>query len=266
MFSSEHFTIDNIKSQDIGVNGCYLIRTNSEVNRQIIGDRDIIENKSPYLDTPFFYKTNKNNIEFDLQFSILEEIYTEDTLFEINKIFAQDRYVTFQSNDYPKVFFYVICTSMSLVTYGLHKGWITVHMRTSAPYAYGLPQISDFDFSDLITPQTFEIFCKSNVMHSLYGRYIYFPKLLIDMKGSATSITFNNLSDGNKAFGFTGLTQGESLEIDNELKKIKSSTGLNRIGNMLTGHPWFYLSYGRNTISINTPAKIQIQQVVPTYI
>jgi hypothetical protein len=266
MFASELFIIDGVSSKDLGVNGCYLVRTNSQMDRQIIGDRDIVMDKSPYLDTPFFYKTNKNNIEFDLQFSILDDIYTEDTLFELNKVFAQDRFVTFSSLDYPKVFFYVICTSLHLITFGMHKGWLEAHMVTSAPYAYALPQVSTFDFSDLITTQTFEIFCKSNVMNSLYGQYVYFPKLKIDMKGSATAITLNNKSDGNRAFGFTGLTALESLDIDNELKKIESSTESNRIGNMLTGHLWFRLVYGRNVISINAPAIIQIEQVVPVYI
>jgi len=86
------------------------------------------------------------------------------------------------------------------------------------------------------------------------------------MKSTATAITLNNQSDGNRAFGFTSLTQLESLEIDNDKKKITSSLGNNRVGNMLTGHPWFRLVFGKNIISVNAPSIIQIQSQYGIYI
>ena len=266
-FTDNLFIIDNIKSQDIGVNGCHLVRVGaSEITRQLMGDKNIVENTVPYKDESYFYKVSKSPIEFDLQFSILEDKYNENILFELMKIFAKDRYVTFQSCDYLGMQFYVIATSIELVTYGLYQGWFRVHLRTSAPFAYSLPEISTFDFSTLTTPETFEIFCKSNVCHPVYNEIVYFPKLLIDMKGTATAITLTNNSFSGKQFGLTGLTTTESLEIDNDKKKIKSSTGLSRISNMLTGHPWFALTFGKNLISINAKAVIQIQCQFPLYI
>ena len=167
--------------------------------------------------------------------------------------------------DYPGIVFYVIATSIELITYGLYKGWIQVKLENCANFAFSPLEISTFDFTDLTSMQTFEIYAKFNVQHPKYG-YYYFPKLLIDMKGSATSITLLNLSDGNRQFGFTGLSVLESLEIDNELKQITSSTGNNRLDNMINNHAFFRLVYGKNIITVDNPCILQFQCQYPVYI
>lgn len=264
-FTSEYFIIDGIKSSDIGVDGCLLIRTDSEISRQIIGQKSVVKDIIRYRNIPYFYTTEKNVIEFDLKFSLLDNEFNDDILFELGKIFAKDRYVEFISMDYPGIVFYVIATSIELITYGLYKGWIQVKLENCANFAFSPLEISTFDFTDLTSMQTFEIYAKFNVQHPKYG-YYYFPKLLIDMKGSATSITLLNLSDGNRQFGFTGLSVLESLEIDNELKQITSSTGNNRLDNMINNHAFFRLVYGKNIITVDNPCILQFQCQYPVYI
>lgn len=264
-FTSEYFIIDGIKSSDIGVDGCLLIRTDSEISRQIIGQKSVVKDIIRYRNIPYFYTVEKGVIEFDLKFSLQDNEFDDIRLFELGKIFAKDKYVEFQSMDYPGIVFYVIATSIELITYGLYKGWIQVKLENCANFAFSPLKISTFDFSDLTSTQTFEIDAKFNVQHPKYG-YYYFPKLLIDMKGNATSITLLNLSDGNRQFGFTGLSVLESLEIDNELKQITSSTGNNRFDNMINNHAFFRLVYGKNIITVNTPCVLQFQCQYPVYI
>jgi hypothetical protein len=265
MFTSELFTINGTKSSDIGVDGCYLVRTESEITRPIMGQKSVVKDTIRYKNLPYFYTVEKDVISFDLKFSLLGSEFDSDRLFEVSSYFAQDKYAEFTSVDYPGILFYVITTSIELITYGSFKGFLQVRLENFANFAVSNLEIATFDFSNLTMPQTFELYAKFNVSHPKYGTY-YFPKLLIDMKGSATSITINNISDGNRAFGFTGLTALESLEIDNELKQITSSTGNYRLNNMINNHVFFRLIAGRNILTINNPAIIQVQSRYPIYI
>jgi hypothetical protein len=258
MFTSELFTINGTKSSDIGVDGCYLVRTESEITRPIMGQKSVVKDTIRYKNLPYFYTVEKDIISFDLKFSLLNNEFDSDRLFEVSSYFAQDKYVEFTSADYPGIIFYVIATSIELITYGSFKGFLQVRLENFANFAISNLEIATFDFSNLTTPQTFELYAKFNVNHPKYGAY-YFPKLLIDMKGSATSITINNISDGNRSFGFTGLTPLESLEIDNDLKQIVSSTGNYRLNNMINNHAWFRLTKGLNKLIVNAPSTLQFQ-------
>lgn len=264
-FTSEYFTIDGIKSTDIGINGCYLIRVGSnEISRQIIGNKNLKEEQIPYRDLPYLYNVSKSPIEFDLQFSILEDEYTSERLIEIGKIFARDKYIPFTSVDYPEVQFFVICTSLELITYGLYKGWFKTHLRTSAGFAFSLLQISTYDFSTITSPTSFSIINMSNVSDAR-GNYYYMPeKILIDLKGTSTGITLTNSSDGGRQFIFTGLQTLESLEIDNKMGRITSGTGLSRLSNF--NKNFFRLINGLNIITCSTAAVIQFQCMFPIYI
>lgn len=262
-FTKEYFIIDGKKSSDIGVKGVSLVRTDSEINRKVIGDRNILKDIIKNRNIPYFYGVTEDTIKFDLKFSLLDEELTDDTMFELNTIFAKKYPIPFESMDYPGITFFVICTNITQVTYGSYKGWLQTTVESIAPFGFSM--VNDpKDFSDLTSPETFEIYAKFNVMHPKYMSYYYFPKLLIDMKGSATSITLANLSDGNRQFTFTGLNVGESLKVDNDLKSIESSTGLHRISNF--NKNWFRLCMGRNLISINQPAIIEFQCMLPVYI
>ena len=264
-FTSELFIIDGKKSSDIGVDGCILTRTNSEISRQIMGQKSVVKDSIRYNKIPYFYTVEEDVIEFNLNFSLLDKEFDADRLFELGQIFTKDHYVSFQSCDYLGVEFYVICTSIELVTFGNYKGWISVKLQNFAPFAISNSVITK-DFSDLTTTQTFEIDAKFNVQHPKYKEYYYFPKLLIDMKSTATTITLTNNSDGGRTFGFTGLTVLESLEIDNEQKDITSSTGNNRINNMINLHAWFRLIAGKNILMVNVPCILQFQCALQVYI
>jgi hypothetical protein len=265
---SEYFTIGNKKSSDIGVDGFYIIRTDSgEINRTIIGEKNIIEEKVPYVDKPYFIRTEKSPIEFDLKFSLLDKNFNSDVLQEICDLFAKDRYVPFSSMDFPFIEFYVIATQINLVQFGDYRGWIQVHLRTSSPYGFTQKKDKIIDCTDAtpLSPKVFEIYNKSNVQNA-YGRYEYFPHLFIYLKNNSTDIQIRNLSNGNYLFGFENLTANESLEVDNELKQITSSTGIPRLGNMLNNHQWLYLGYGKNIFKCYNSCILQFQYQLPVYI
>jgi len=264
-FHELNFEFDNRKSTEFPM---YIVHIDSGmVSSEISGSRQMIYNKSPYNDNIFYYRTDTETMKFSITVSPLEGIWTEELRFELFRWLYSRQPKAFRSCDFIGKLCYCVCTNaLELVNNGNKQGYLNLEFEATSSYWLSDIEISTFDFSDLTIPQTFEIFCKSNVYHPIYNEIVYFPKLLIDMKGTATAITLNNQSDGNRAFGFTSLTQLESLEIDNDRKKIISSLGNNRIGNMLTGHPWFRLVFGKNTISVNAPSIIQIQSQYGIYI
>jgi hypothetical protein len=255
-FTDSHFIIDGIESDSIGVNGISLVQVGGgEISRPVIGNRSI--NKETVKDKTYFYGIEKSPLEFDLEFSLLDKEFTQDVLFEINNIFAQDKYVSFKSSDYGGIIFYVITTSIELITYGRHQGWLKVHLENFSDHAFSEIQTYTRDFSTLTSPQTFDIDAKFNVNN------YYFPKILVDLKGTSTGFTIKNLSDGGKTFGFTGLSTGESLEIDKPY--ITSSTGNYRL-DKLTNHNFLRLVKGRNILSIDSKTVIQVVSQYPVYI
>lgn len=235
----------------MGVNGCKLIRTNSEINRPIM-NRNTIKDTVKHKDLPYFYTTESEPLEFDLQFSLLEEEFTDKVLYELTSIFSKSSYVKFQSVDYLGVVFYVIATSIELITFGSHKGWINVHLENCCGHGFSEIQTITKDFSNLTTTQTFTIDAKFN------SNMYYYPQLNIDLKGASTGFELRNLSDGNRLTGFSGLLVLESLEIDNEKKSIVSSTGNFRLDKMLNNHAWFRLVQNKNILSINKPCVLQL--------
>jgi hypothetical protein len=264
-FTSDKFIINGVNSSDIGVDGCYLIRRESEINRQIMGQRSVVKDTIRYKSLPYFYTTEQNVIEFDLKFSLLEGEFTEDKLYEISSLFSKNNYVEFRSIDYPGVVFFVIATSIELITFGSFQGYLQIHLENCAGHAFSEMMVSTFYFSSLTTPQIFEIDAKFNVPHPKHGFY-YYPELLIDMKGSATAITIIANSDAGRNFGFTNLTPLENLVIDNELKQIISSTDNYRLSNMINSHAWFRLIQNHNIFTVNAPSIIQIKARYPLYI
>jgi phage-related protein len=263
-FTSEFFQINGIKSTDIGVDGCFLIRTESEISYPLMGEKTIINEKKRNRDIPYHYGVEKNPIEFDLKFSLLDKDFDENRLYEIGKIFAKDEFLEFRSCDFVSKIFYVICTSLRLVTFGTYKGWVEAHMVNIAPYAFSEKIIIDKDFSDITTPTVFEIENSSNVTNS-DGTDYYYPELYIEMSGN-TSITLKNLTDSGRETTFTNINPAETIYIDNQNEIIKSSLGEStyRLSNF--NKNWFRLIYGKNQISCNNPCILKFICQYPIYI
>jgi hypothetical protein len=150
-----------------------------------------------------------------------------------------------------------------LITFGLKKGWVQCHLRTSAPHAYLEEQISTFDFSDITSPATFEINAKFNVSNSR-GEYYYYPQLWIDLRGDSTGVTITNNSDGGRVFQIQVENTLEEFYFNNQLKQIISSTGLNRLQNF--NKNWLRLTAGNNILTVDMPCILQFRCQYPVYI
>ncbi len=265
-FTSEYFIINNVNSSDIGIGSAKLIRTNAEINRPIFS-KNIINEKSSFRDVPTFYRTDKQVIEFDLLISLIEDEFTPERIQEFGKIFGGDKHIPFESCDYLGSMFYVIATSMNLITYGSYLGWLQIHIITSAPYSFTKPIIQTFDCTTATptVPLTITVDNKSNVMHPKYNEYYYEPELEFDLLGSNTAFKIVNVSNGGEIFEFTNLTALESIYVNNDLKQIVSSTGNYRLSK-LTNKKFFRLAYGVNILKVYGSSMLQIRSQFPLYV
>lgn len=268
-FASTTFIIDGINSSDLGINGCSIIRTDTEIQVPWMGGKDILEDRMRYSNIPTFYGVQKKPLEFSLKFSLMGDDvdeFTSDRLYELGKIFGQDRYMPFQTSDYLGKMFYIIATNqINLINFGQYRGWYEISFRCNAPHAWSLPQISTFDCT-AATPtsaMTIEINNQSNVPDE-NGEYYYKPELWIDLLGSSTGIKLKNNSDAGREFIFTGLSASESLYVHNKKEQIVSSTGLYRLSNF--NKLWFKLSYGKNQIQVFNSCMLQFKCQYPLYV
>lgn len=265
MFTEKSFIIDGIPSSEINVDDCVLIRDNPQINRQIMGNKSIVENKLHYSDIPTFIRTEKQPMEFTLMVSFLDTELNKNKLIELNKIFSKDIYVPFESSDYPNVVFYVIATSIELVTFSNFKGWYQINLRCNAPHAWLKEELLSFDLSEITEPTIIEIENKTNVMHPKWSNYIYEPELWIYMQGNETEIKLENLSDNGRIFEFIDLNIGEELYIHNRKKQIESNVAINRLANLFNKN-WFRLVDGVNEIKVYNKCMLQIRTQFPIYV
>ena len=265
-FRDLHFTIDGISSQDLGVDGLYIIRTDNDMTtRKIMGTKTVNKDKPRNRDIGYFMGTEKSNIEFELKFSLIDEKLTDEVLYRIGEVFGKDKYVEFESSDYPGFVFYVIALDIELSIGSLKKGWITIYLESSAPYALKKEKITTYNLSSLTVPQKITIENISNVMNPKFDDYIYQPKLEVEILGGNTGFTLKNITNNNKIFGFTDLTVDEKLTIYNDKLRIESETGEPRISKLIN-KDWFKLVKGVNYIEVDTPMILKVTENYPVYI
>jgi hypothetical protein len=114
-------------------------------------------------------------------------------------------------------------------------------------------EIATYDLSDIgATPTIITMENRSNVEDAKTGEFIYYPELQVQLVGNVTGFSFYNQSDGNRAFGFSGLTKGETIYVNNQKQQIISdiSETTYRLSKMLYSKSFFYLVYGVNQINV----------------
>jgi len=114
-------------------------------------------------------------------------------------------------------------------------------------FAYSYPKVTSGSFAETgIHEQTFYVY-----NDSAEDEYLY-PKLTLKTNLSGSSIDITNVTDGNRVTSFGTeaypLSQSETVELDNDLQILSSSTGLRRMPSF--NKVWFRLLPGKNQINI----------------
>jgi hypothetical protein len=246
-FQSEYFTFDGEESTDYGI---YNVKLETGLaDSPLFGNRQIVEEQALNRDNPYLHKVVKSPIEFNLTFSLLDEAFTTTNKQSIFHWLVHDDYRQFISTDYVGKIFYCIVTDASdLYSNAEDKGYFTIKMRTNAWHSWSTIYNAIYDCSDnslsaiptittSIAPEN-----KSNI------KQWYYPEIEIELQDTETGFSLINVTDSNSTITFSGLSVGETIYINNEMKRIISDTELNRYSEHNgTWHRW---KYGVNNITV----------------
>jgi phage-related protein len=270
-FASTYFLYDNEQNIDYGV---YLVHLETGFYPSpASGSKNIISEKNPFRDTPYFYRTELDLMKFSITLAPLDGTWIETTKFNLFKWLGNRTYKAFQSSDDLSKMCYCICTNpKEIYSVGINgQFYLTLEFVASSPYWFSMPEISTYDLSDIgSTPTTITMENRSNVPN-VYGEYCYYPEVWVDLKSTCTGFSFTNLSNGGLQHGFSGLTALESLYINNDKKQIISSISETtyRLNKMLYSYQWFKLIYGVNQIQVTLNSGgivIQTRMQYPLYL
>lgn len=250
---SEYFIFDNINSIDMGL---YIVRLDGGmISTPISGSKSIRKEKTTLRDIPYRYGTNLEVMTFSITFSPLEGLWTDDYKFKIFKWLNSRNPKSFQTCDSLAKMCYCTCVNAQEVfTTGMGQGYITMEFEATTGYWLSPVEVAIYDLSDIGSiPTIITMENRSNVEDAKSGEFIYYPELEISLVGNVTGFSMYNQSIGNRGFGFSGLTVGETIYVNNQNKQIISSLDETtyRLSKMLFNKNFFYLVYGENRISIN---------------
>jgi phage-related protein len=250
--TSQYFIFDNINSIDMGL---HIVRLDGGFfGTPISGGKSIISEKIPQNDVPYRYRVDLDVMKFSITFSPLDGIWTDEFKFQIFKWLNSRNPKSFQTCDSLKKMCYVTCVNpQEVFTAGLEMGYITMDFEATTPYWLSPIEIATYDLSDIgTTPTIITMENRSNVEDAKTGEFIYYPEIQVTLVGNTNGFVFYNLSNANSPFGFSELTKGETIYVNNQRKQIISniSPTTYRLSNMLFDKRWFSLIYGLNRISV----------------
>lgn len=252
------FIFDGIKSSDMGL---YVVSIDGGLHRDTIyGGQSIIEGKVGKKPNPYFLRTEKQPIEFEVVFSLLEGKWTPEKRFEIAKWLIHDDYKSFQTvDDLGKFYYTMVINPWELEYAGDDKGYVRVTFRTDAYHAWSPVYFQTFDLRNNLTTTNIILENKSNVC-----KY-YYPKVEFTLDGDSTGITLKNLNDGGREFKFENLNLGETISVNNGSSGVKAIVsdlaGVYRLDNF--NKKWLRLVYGQNNIQVTGKCILKIKSQFP---
>lgn len=251
-----NFIFDGINSVDMGL---HIIRLDAGMVSTPWGSgKDIIEEKTRYKQSPYFYGTQKQPLEFQLTFSLLYEKMTDTKKFELARWLFKDEYKEFQTTDYlGKVFYLIGINQTEFMTTDNDYGYFTINFRCADPFAWSKDYIDTFNLSNNSTKQIIEVANRSNVVD------IYYPELQFKIL-EGTGIKLKNLSNKGQEFTFTNLNLNETVYVNNNLHQISSDQNLPRLGNF--NKNWLGLTYGINRIEVTGKCNLNFRSKFPLYL
>lgn len=203
--------------------------------------QSIYEEKTPYSLKPLFQRVDREPLSFTLTFA-REGEWDDDMRIEFSQLLFKENYQKLISEDYPHLYYNVICTDnpqKTLMPFGIST--IEVTFRCDSPYAWSHQSVETFKIENTI-PYTFQIENKSNVV-----QYVY-PTIELYSLSDNNTITVKNLSD-NKQFTIKNVEKDELITIDNEFSILTTTVPNVYRYNDFDGK-WIRLVMGNNVIEV----------------
>jgi len=250
------FIFDGINSQDMGL---YIVRIggSSEITSPFAPAQNIVEEKRYKNHIPAFYRVEKEPLEFEIICSLLDEEFTPEKKMQLNRWLLHEEYKEFISEDNPNIIYNVVSTEqIDLITFGSFKGYIKIKFRADAPWGWSSSFFNAFNLTESVSPTIIQVtnYCNTQTY--------YYPEIEFTLAGTNTGITIKNFSNSGETLQFIGLSETETVYVNNDSKIIISDTGLYRIGK-LVNKKFLSLVYGVNRIEITGKCTISFRCKFP---
>lgn len=212
MIESLDFYFDGISSVDMGVR---QVTTESGLfNEQFIAPKRINEEKIRGNDKSYLLGVERDSLSFPLTLWF-ENGFDEEKLNEIAFWLDQNQYKPFYTADNPDRIFYCMSTDSSEhIHNGIQQGYLKLNMKCNVPYTVTPVYDETHDFSTNTTSGMDLTFINNGIWECK-------PFLTIKMLEDG-DLSIVNTSDGGREFKFTGLSNGETVRVDNEMEDIES--------------------------------------------
>jgi hypothetical protein len=224
--SSNDFNLKIVKFSDTGLRGAELIGIPLEIEEQKIKNNP----------KPFFYGVQiAEKLQFKIQIVVLpedsgilnENPLTPHTAGAISKWLFKKEYKEFKiiDTDYSNIVYNCIFQNPRRIELGMGTYGFELDVTCDRPYGYRKQTIT----RNVSASSTF------NLKNLGYTNDYIKPE--IEFTTSTSTMSIRNNTDNGRDFKFTGLSNGETIYVNNEREEIVSSTGLNRNGNF--NFNWF---------------------------
>ena len=214
MKHSTGFILNSVDSSTMGVIQASVEDGLFEDN--FLATRKINEQKIRGNEKPYLMGHEYEPFSFPLTLTF-EHGFTDEQAREVARWLTTPYYVPLQFHELPRRILYVMYEGDSkLIHNGCQQGYLTLQMRCDAPWYYSnVIESQIYDFSENTTEG-------SNLTFENKGDLPVLPFMYIEKVGNG-DLRIVNTSNGGKEFKFTGLVDGEILEISNEHEEIKST-------------------------------------------
>ena len=237
--------------------GIMLVKMDSGLIEQPFGiSRKTITDKIKNNSRNYYYGTESEVINFKLQFMKFSP-WTYEQRVRVTQWFFYSGYKDFISEDFPLVYKIIGVGEPKFYNNGNNEGYLEIEFETDQPYAYSPVEISSFDLSDNVSTTIITAENKSNVPDFYY----YNPEIQIELL-EGVGFVINNLTDGNREFSFSGLTEGEVVYCNCETGLVYSTLNNTRLSN-LSNKQFLRLKYGVNNLMVAGKVNILFRMQYP---
>jgi len=250
MVNASYFTYDGVFS---GVYGLMIADFNSDTVTETPAFSPTFNTIKPSVQDRFFH----NGISYDsppqYQFSILSDsVIVEKTRREIVRwLLGRDSFKTlvFHQPDLEAYAYNCVFTAMDIIYVNGYCHGFRVTATFDSPYQICNPTVLEIVGDE--TSKTVEIENCSDILDD----YTY-PYVEISANADGAIKIINETDDSERQFSFTGVKAGETIVVDNEMRYIKSSLGVEKLSTF--SKHWLRLKPGTNTLTVTGQANITI--------
>ena len=249
--NSTNFILNGITNEELKIINCNI--DTGMVSEPFIYPRELLTTQIKGRDESYLQHKRKNVLNFNVIFAF-EDTFTIDDLRKLGRLLDSEYYIPLQfideSGDSTAInkIYYIMLSDESTITHNcLNQGYVNLSFISKSPYCFSdfmQSQLYDLSVNDTYTDIQFvnlgDIECK--------------PEIYIEKVGNG-NLSIVNMSNSGIEFKFTGLLDGEQLEVSSEYEIINTSLVATYRYDSHNGNFLVMLPYSVNYLRVTGTAK-----------